>query len=389
MSPSLNHYPLIIECCRFDSDSAKLENLSAMIEDWEGLLDSAYAHGVYPLIARSLKTINSVPEHIKIILKITNLDIARRNMTMTAELLRIMKLLEENGINALAIKGPVLSQIIYGDITTRQYADIDVLIAQDQIYDAGVILQDIGYTSEYPIKFLKNKTLLKVGKDFSIFNPAQNIHIEFHWQLFLQRQVKKSKINLFDPSNPMCYINGRNVRTLGEDENLIYLLLHGSKHMWERLEWIVDIDRLIRQRSDSIGWDRLMILAKDMEIEVMFYLGLAICHELFKTPLPSEMINKLGSMGKVSQAKAFILEGIIKNEILEEATKSTAFVNLFKIRLNKDSTSAVIRHYFTTLFQLKAFDVYMVNLPNQLSCLYHFIRIYRMFRFYVLRQPHQ
>ena len=49
-------------------------------------------------------------------------------MLMSAELIRIMKLLEKNDIKALAFKGPVLSQMVYGDITLRQYVDLDVLI---------------------------------------------------------------------------------------------------------------------------------------------------------------------------------------------------------------------------------------------------------------------
>jgi hypothetical protein len=310
-------------------------------------------------------------------------------MTMTAELLKIMKLLEENGIPALSIKGPVLSQMIHGDVTQRQYADIDILLERSDMYRAVKILTDVGCTTEHPIEFLNNETLLDVAKDYSVFSATHNIHVEFHWQLFLNRQVKKSKINLFRDSNPICVINQYGIKTLEPDANMIYLLLHGSKHMWERLEWIVDIDRLIRLRGDEIDWDRLCQLAREMEIEVMFYLGLAVVHDLFQTPLKDEIIEKIASMEKVTQAKEFIVKRILENTIHEQATKSVPFVNLFKMRLNKDSRLGVIRHYFATLFSLKDFDVYMVNIPNKLSFLYHFVRLYRMFRFYVLQMPHR
>ena len=384
-NPSTPLYDLLIECCRHEPSNVKLEEYAEKIINWNAFLESAYAHGVYPLVAKALKPISTVPESVKLILKSTNLDIARRNMMMTSELLRMMQLLEEHGIKALAIKGPVLSQIIHGDVTIRQYADIDVLISAEQIYHAAKVLIDHGYTSEYNIEFLNNKTLLDVAKDFSIFNVSQNIHIEFHWQLFLTRQIKKSQINLFSSSNPTCTINTQKIRTLGEDENLIYLLLHGSKHMWERLEWIVDINRLICAREGAIDWDQLCNLAKDMEIEVMFYLGLTISDELFQTPLPKYIYAKIESIPAVLMAKKVILEELYANGILIYATELTPFKNLFKMRLNKDSSTAVIRHYWKTLFGLKYFDVYMINLPNQLAFLYHFIRLYRLFKLYVLR----
>ncbi len=379
-------YNLLIECCHHTPDTEKLERFAKSIDDWKGFLTSAYAHGVFPLVHKSLKTIAAVPDEIKVRLKSWNLDIVRRNMSMTSELLHVVKLLEENSVPVLAIKGPILSQIIYGDITQRQYADIDVLIPKHEIYRAGKLLSNAGYTSEHSIEFLKNDTLLKVAKDFSIFNPMQNIHIEFHWQLFLERQVKKSKITLFDPSNPRVQIHGQEIQTLGEDENLIYLLLHGSKHMWERLEWIVDIDRLLRQREGKIDWDRLNAIAHDMEIEVMFYLGLAMSHDLFDTPLESSIVAKMSEREKVLTAKSFIIDELMRDTIHTEQTKAVAFKNLYKMGLNKESALAVIRHYFASLFQLKDLDVYMVNLPNSVSFFYHFIRIYRMIRFYMLGQ---
>jgi hypothetical protein len=175
------------------------------------------------------------------------------------------------------------------------------------------------------------------------------------------------------------------IATLDQDANLIYLLLHGSKHMWERLEWIVDIDRLVRQMGDQIDWTRLEKLAVDMEIEVMFNLGIAMVYEFFATPVPLMILEKIKTNEKVQAAKTFILDEILDDAILIESTKSTAFKNLYKMRLNKDSRMAIARHYWMTLTGLKYFDVYMVNLPNSLSFLYHPLRLYRLFKFYILR----
>ena len=52
-------------------------------------------------------------------------------MLLTSELIKIMKLLEENDIKAIAFKGPTLAQLAYGDVTLRQYVDLDLLVELD------------------------------------------------------------------------------------------------------------------------------------------------------------------------------------------------------------------------------------------------------------------
>lgn len=357
----------------------------AKIEDWDGFLNSAYLHGVFPLVYKTLKHISTLDDALKHRLKSTNLEIASRNMMMTAELLKVIKLLDEHSIRALAIKGPVLSQIIHGDITQRQFSDVDILVKKSDMYRSLELLTSIGYMSEYPIAFLKNSTLLSVGKDFPTTHTKNNVLIEFHWKLFLDRHIKKSNINLFSDSNYISKINNISVETLELGALLLYLLLHGSKHYWERIEWIVDIDRLIRLHGEAIDWNALAKMAHEMEIEFMYYMGLAVSHELFKTPLNETIMAHIKSDDAVLKAKEAILQEIKSDTIKNEQTGLVSLDNLNKILLIKDKSNGWLRHYMLTLFQIKELDVYMVNLPNFLSPLYYLVRLYRLFTLNVLR----
>jgi len=378
-------YDLLIECCQQTPDPIKLEKLSTNISDWDALLSSAYMHGIFPLLFKALKGVNGVNDEIMARLKSINLQIARTNMMMTSELLNVIRLLDDNGIRTIAIKGPVLSQIIHGDITQRQFSDLDLLVHPRDMYRSLELLEGIGYVSEHPISFLKNKTLLKVGKDFPTTHVENHVLIEFHWKLFLDRHIKKSNIDLFSDTNYYCMINNTSVETLKLDALLLYLLLHGSKHYWERLEWIVDIDRLIRLHGDEIDWSALCKMAQDMEIEFMLYLGLAVSHELFHTPLSSEIIAHIDGDQSVLKAKAAILHEINSDTIKNEQTGLVSLENLNKILLMKDDANGWVRQYLLVLFQIKELDVYMVNLPNLLSPLYYLIRLYRLFKLNVLR----
>lgn len=52
---------------------------------------------------------------------------------LSAEMERINKLCNENEIRMIFLKGPVLSQDLYGDISLRTSCDLDVLIPMQNL----------------------------------------------------------------------------------------------------------------------------------------------------------------------------------------------------------------------------------------------------------------
>ena len=126
----------LIACCQITpskDDAHFIQNLLSEI-DYQQLIDIASRHGVLPLVYKTLKDLSqgdkgSIQDFLSE-LKPINMSIAQRNMLMSSELIKIMRLLEENHIEALAFKGPALAQTAYGDITLRQFGDLDILIRE-------------------------------------------------------------------------------------------------------------------------------------------------------------------------------------------------------------------------------------------------------------------
>jgi len=363
------HYSLIIECCRIYPDTETLERLAGEIEDWKRCLISTYAHGVYPLVAKSLKTISTVPDHIKSLLKIANLDIARRNMMMTSELLRVMKLLEEHGIQALAIKGPVLSQMIHGDITQRQFADLDILVGENDLYLIVQLLSQVGYSFKHSIEFLKNKFLLKTLKDIVLENEQNTIHIEIHWKLFMGRLFRQSDTNVLIHTHAECLIYNTAIKTLEKDVLLLYLLLHGSKHLWERLEWVIDIDRLVCS-SDEINWDTIYDTAKKMEILPMIYLGVQVSYKIFHTPFHPDLLRKSYESPNISGAANNLYSRICSDRIhdIDEYMENFYYLGI-------EDSKSIISKIFSRLYSPTARQIYRINLPYWLSPMYYIILV--------------
>ena len=111
------------------------------IENWEGFVSLAYSHGIFPLVYRTLKEYaHLIPEYIFAHMKQNYMDIVKQNMLMTSELIKVIKILEENGIEAISFKGPVLSQMAYGDVVSRQYCDLDILVKEKDLNKSFDIL---------------------------------------------------------------------------------------------------------------------------------------------------------------------------------------------------------------------------------------------------------
>lgn len=372
-------YDLLIECCKLSPDDEFIASLINKIDNWDEIINSAYMHGVFPLVYQVLKKFLENNKPLLSQFKYVNLEIAQSNLQMTAELIKLTKLLDKENIPLIGIKGPVLSALLYKDITKRQFSDIDVLLHQEDMHRAVVMLESIGYRSEFSSDFLKNEMLLKVDKDFAISTPDEKINIEFHWKLFSNPQMSKSRIVLFDVENVDIDIHNTHIRTLATDIQLLYLLVHGSKHYWERLEWICDIDRLIRQNS-MIDWTVLMERARTMEIEGMVYLGLMISHDLLNTPLHEKILQRISELAVLEKSKKSIICDIRHDKIIEGHSEHVDLKNLYHLSLINETKWKLIKEYLSIFFAIKKWDVFVINLPKRVHWLYYFIRYYRIIK---------
>jgi hypothetical protein len=69
-----------------------------------------------------------------------------------------------------------------------------------------------------------------------------------------------------------------------EDE-LVFICIHGAKHLWERLIWIADVAALVTRQS-GIDWQAATEIARDVGAERMLYTGLRLASDLLHARLP-------------------------------------------------------------------------------------------------------
>jgi len=166
-----------------------------------------------------------------------------RSMNLAAELKNTIQILNQNGIEVIALKGPVLAQAIYGSIVMRTSSDIDILIDMKNIPLAQSILEKHGYYwlhSDVVNTPKRYKGAMKIQSHFNFVKKG--ITIELHWQMSFYD--KKDFVSLYEVAGDNEF-NGMNIKSLSTIDNALFLMVHGSKHAYYRLRWLFDIYEMI------------------------------------------------------------------------------------------------------------------------------------------------
>jgi len=112
--------------------------------DWTAVLRLAAAHAVTPVLHTVLRDV-PVPDAVTEELRSDYESAVRRSLAQSAELARLVGLVEEQGIPNVALKGPMLSRYLYGDLGGRTSGDIDLLVKRKDVVGVRDVLVSNGY----------------------------------------------------------------------------------------------------------------------------------------------------------------------------------------------------------------------------------------------------
>ena len=364
----------ILSCCQYNSTQDNLQgiNLFKQKSTNDRLIALANRHALLPLVYKILQQIDMKDPILLEPWKRVYQYTVQKNMMITTKLFKVSKLLNDNGIEVVSFKGATLAQLIYGDITLRQYGDIDILIDEKHLCRATELLQKNSYIAGFPLKVIENRVCLDRLIDVTFLDDM--LAIELHWKLLLDKHTGKKPLTHPQVSTQSITINSQELLTLSNELLLVYLCIHGSKHMWDRIGWICDIDRLVR--TQAIDWDVVISISERSKMRKSLYLGLHLSEILFHTPLPSQI------QGQIKDEDLEKLLIPIFSQFSKENSSSQESVNyrelfLFHLKLFDSHTD---RFLFTvdTLFGISPADCMQYTIPSSLKTLYIFLRPLRL-----------
>jgi len=215
--------------------------------DHERLASTADRHGVLPLLARALSLAGIPCETVRARAR----QIVFRNLALAAELVRLVGALRELGIEVLAYKGPMLGQQLYGDVTLRQFSDLDIVITPADVMRTRDALFKLGYVEMEPFSGPLLRKQLSSQCEWQMRQMNSGILIELHWALFPHYASLDLSGTELHQASVAIEIAGEPVRAIGLRHLALVLSAHGTKHFWHRLGWLVDFALVLR--SDGVA----------------------------------------------------------------------------------------------------------------------------------------
>ncbi len=234
--------------------------------NWETFYAMVVKNRVYPIVYKNLKKLNTSAVNEQILVRLEN-DYKKSQfftLLQAKELIKVMEQLKQQEIQAVSIKGPLLARSIYQDVFLRVSRDLDILVAPSEIHEVEKILLKMGYVQVDNFNHLslkQKKLLIKTLHHFSYSNDT-GVLIELHWRLssvyydlsFDEIWRNKRTITMF----------GKDFNILSDEENLIYLIIHGSRHAWKRLRWLCDIYEIMKNKA--LDWNYVINRAKELGV---------------------------------------------------------------------------------------------------------------------------
>jgi hypothetical protein len=428
-------FDLMVACCADSSshDSSderhadRIRRILSRPPDWERMLGLVDHHRVVPQVyGRVLALAPLVPARQLDALRMRYQDNARKALWFTGELFRILGHLESLGIKALPYKGPILAETLYGEVTERQFGDLDVLVHAADVPRTGAALLGLGYKSGIELASHHEPAYIESGYEYPFHSTHGSNLLELQWQIvprfysvdfdvahFFERADEISlsgrdrvateppprKWNevvgnsreaaaeysprrepwvesgiLPSPSGAKDELRctGRPMRTLCAQDLLLVLCVHAAKHVWVQLSWLCDIAQLAKSRQ--LDWDAIQDGARRLGIERIVSLNLLLAHKLLGSAMPPTI------QGRVREDPSTT---ILADEILRIIERSvhydTESIPYFRLMMRLRERCQDRARFLWRLASTPSISEWSaVRLPKPLHPLYRLVRLSRL-----------
>jgi hypothetical protein len=356
--------------------------------DWDCLLQTANKHGVVGLLNQSLTAhcADLVPPSIITSLQISTRENARHNLHLTQSLLKLLHHFDESSVPVLPFKGPLLAAIAYGNLSLRQFCDLDILVLEQDVLKSMKILTENGYDLVLPPgQSTPIPKLVNSKKDFRFVSTDGRVVVELHWRLAGKHFYFPYKVKHLWKRLQRISLSGVPVLTIPVEDLLVILCAHGSKHLWCRLLWICDIAELVRS-NPGLDWRLTLNTARKCGSHRMLLLGLYLANTLLDAPLPNEALRAINRNRAVQDLAEDLLKSVLAAERFNGEDHDyhspalyPAYIRMRERLRDKASLGfQYVRINFLAALTPNGNDREFFALPSSVSFLYYFLRPFRL-----------
>ena len=340
--------------------------------NFPALIDLAEDHGVRPQLIGSLSALSwpHVPPPVRAELEGFQRLHGARALAAAEELCRVAAALAEKKLRFAVFKGAVLAVALYGDVSRREYVDIDILVPAEQVDAAERLLEALGYRAANGDRAFRHAFLAYL-RQWAFVHAAADTAIDLHWD-FSGAHVPfpLSPADVWRDLDPVS-IGNHSLPTVSGANLALLLAGHGTKEAWRCLGWVCDFAMLL-DRSPDLDWLDIHSRAQARGCGDAVLLACAVARELLDATVPQALLGPLDRNDRVGALAARLTRHLREGLPEPDSEQNFSDFHLCESRLAK--LGAWLRLAMTRT----AGDYEAMKLPPALWSLYYVMRPFRL-----------
>jgi hypothetical protein len=266
--------------------STAVQDIRLAEADWLSLPGDAQRHGLSAALSPALQCRSDAPREVAALVA-TRLRLnAAAALQGVSELQLAVRALEKAGVTAVMLKGPALSQWLYGTPVYRCFTDLDFLIASEDLDRAYAVLNALGYELPRDMSAAVARTIYGALGAWPL-TGQRKYPIDLHWRLAHVRFPAPLSAEMVIQEAGHLSLGGMTVRIPDPTHAALLTLLHGAKHLWCTLESVVEIAAFTRR--PDVDWLAVRDLARKAHAWNGCAAGLRLASELLGADVPQPL----------------------------------------------------------------------------------------------------
>jgi hypothetical protein len=237
--------------------------------------DRAEVERVLPFFLFKLRSADfALPQEFDLRCAAAEREITISNFWWISQVKAILQALAAEFLQVILLKGPSMAERLYGGTNLRTSRDIDLLVRHRDLAIAGDIFTALGF-----IRGIDDE-----GRHQTWMRGATMV--ELHFDLICQEDLCIDLDRIFANLTPVTFA-GQPAYVLSPSDELLFLCVHGIKHSYEQLCYILDVALAIEKWGTPSA---CAVRAGDIEfVAPILELGYAMARKLYSLEISAEL----------------------------------------------------------------------------------------------------
>jgi hypothetical protein len=255
-------FRLLLACARVlpsRADAAAIREMLLDGIDWTRFAHAAMVHGLAALAGRTLNCVtpDMMPDEIRDAFRV-NEDLTRqKNRALFDDLSRVSEALANDGVEAIAFRGPVLAFRAYGDLGLGIFGDPHILIRDSDLARTVEALAGLGYQRNKQLNAAQLDLIHRLQGHETLLKKGLGVGLRLHTRLTpMNMALDIDYAGLWRRARRTA-LSGRSMTTLSAEDDLLVLAIEDGKDLWRRVDAACGVAAFIGSHP-NLDWDAIL-----------------------------------------------------------------------------------------------------------------------------------